>query len=68
MPEAATPEAAMIEREPTPEPPNEGGDGGGGKPAGPPDDVYTPTNLGDYEIREGEYGPLERGRRDQVEG
>lgn len=55
----------MSERDPAPEGdgPGEAGDGaaggGGGPQAGADEPIYTPTNLGDYEIREGEYGPLD---------
>jgi len=57
----------MTEREPAPQGGDDGGDSGGA-PSGETDEtIYTPTDLGDYEIREGEYGPLERRSRD-VEG
>jgi hypothetical protein len=58
----------MTEREPAPGGdegqgggPSQGDNAGqGGEPSGGADsDIYTPTPFGDYEIREGEYGPLD---------
>lgn len=49
----------MTEREPAPESGNEGEavNNGGGESGGE-EPIHTPTNLGDFEIREGDYGPL----------
>lgn len=57
----------MSERDPGSEPGSgeTGGDDGG---TGSDEPIVTPTSLGDYEIREGEYGPLERRGRDEDDG